>query len=97
MRSTRSKLPPRFDDFEVDLSLVASVSNDEPLTFKEAISGPNAQQWRDATQSEYDSMLKNRVWKLVDRPPNEKIVKCKWVFKTKYNASGKLEKFKARP
>lgn len=97
VRSTRSKLPSRYDDYEVDCSLVTQdVTLDEPLTYEEAISGPNSEHWQSAMQSEYNSLIANNVWQLVNRPLNQNIVKCKWVFKTKFDADGKFSKFKAR-
>jgi hypothetical protein len=47
-------------------------------------------------REEYESLIKNGVWKLVDRPSNKNMVKCKWVYKVKRNASGDFAKFKAR-
>ncbi|KAI8440646.1 hypothetical protein MSG28_001855 [Choristoneura fumiferana] len=97
VRSSRGKLPQRYDDFDVDFSLAAqNFLLEEPLTFEEAMSSQNAQQWQTAMQSEYDSLISNKVWQLVDRPPRENVVKCKWVYKIKYNAAGELDKFKAR-
>jgi hypothetical protein len=36
------------------------------------------------------------AWKIVDRPPDRKVVGSKWVFKVKYTPSGHIDKFKAR-
>ena len=33
---------------------------------------------------EYNSLQKNDTWELVNLPPGRKLVKCKWVFKTKF-------------
>ena len=52
--------------------------------------------WYDAVQSKYDSLLKNNTWSLVDLPPGQKPVECKWVFTVKKNMNGNIEKFKAR-
>jgi len=40
--------------------------------------------------------MKNGTWKLVDLPPGKKVIRCKWVFKTKYKADGTLDKHKAQ-
>jgi hypothetical protein len=102
VRSTRSQPPKRYVDYTSDYSLVASnVSNDNPnvsvpLSYKEAINGPLCREWSAAMKSEYDSLMGNKVWTLVDRPQNCNIVKSKWVFKIKHDASGNFEKFKAR-
>ena len=35
-------------------------------------------------KEEFISLHKNNTWELVDLPPGRKLVKCKWVFKTKF-------------
>eukprot|EP00253_Pinus_taeda_P026038 PITA_26038 len=47
-------------------------------------------------QKEYDSLIKNGTWKLVDPPFGTKPMGCKWVYKNKYKADGSLDKHKAR-
>ncbi|KZV41734.1 retrovirus-related Pol polyprotein from transposon TNT 1-94 [Dorcoceras hygrometricum] len=39
---------------------------------------------------------KNKTWELVDRPKNRKIIGVKWVYRTKLNADGSINKFKSR-
>ena len=48
-----------------------------------------------AMTSEYDSLMKNKTWDLVDLPTRSTIG-CKWVFTTKYRPDGTIEKRKAR-
>jgi len=43
-----------------------------------------------------DSMARNKVWELVDLPPQRKSIGNKWVFKIKHRADGSIYKFKAR-
>eukprot|EP00253_Pinus_taeda_P033219 PITA_33219 len=47
-------------------------------------------------QKEYDALIKNDTWKLVDPPFGTKPSGCKWVYKTKYKADGSLDKHKSR-
>ena len=42
------------------------------------------------------SMANNGVWDLVEMPEKFKPIGCKWVFKTKKDVKGKIERFKAR-
>ena len=42
------------------------------------------------------SMDQNCIWDLVELPNNCRKVKCKWIFRTKRDAKGKIEQFKAR-
>jgi hypothetical protein len=41
-------------------------------------------------------MNTNKVWDLEEIPKGAKIVGCKWVYKTKYDSKGNVERFKAR-
>lgn len=45
---------------------------------------------------EYDSLIKNSTWDLVERPTSKKILSNKWVFKLKRNQDGSINKYKAR-
>ena len=45
---------------------------------------------------EYQSLMKNNTWELVDLPPSKKAISCKWIFKTKYKVDGSIDKNKAR-
>ena len=45
---------------------------------------------------EINSMHMNGVWDLVELPHGCKPVGCKWVFKTKRDSNGKVERYKAR-
>eukprot|EP00253_Pinus_taeda_P004102 PITA_04102 len=47
-------------------------------------------------QKEYDALIKNNTWKLVDPPFGTKPIGCKWVYKNKYKVDGSLDKHKAR-
>eukprot|EP00253_Pinus_taeda_P035902 PITA_35902 len=47
-------------------------------------------------QKEYDALIKNDTWKLVDPPLGTKPIDCKWVYKNKYKTDGSLHKHKAR-
>lgn len=39
---------------------------------------------------------KNKTWRLVDIPPNSKLVRNEWVFKLKCDQEGNIERYKAR-
>ena len=45
---------------------------------------------------EMTSMPQNKVWSLVDFPDGYRPIRCKWVFKTKHNAKGHVERYRAR-
>ena len=54
------------------------------------------EEWTKAIDSELRSLAQHGVWDLVEMPQNRKLVGCKWVFKIKTNAEGKIERYKAR-
>ena len=68
----------------------------DPQTFKEAMSSPKASYWKEAINSEIESILQNHTWELVDLPPGTKTLGCKWIFKKKMKANGSIDKYKAR-
>ncbi|KAJ9558313.1 hypothetical protein OSB04_012927 [Centaurea solstitialis] len=49
-------------------------SADEPSNYKEAMAGPEAAKWKEAMESEIQSMYNNHVWELVDHTPGRKTV-----------------------
>ena len=52
--------------------------------------------WKDAMKEELFMIEKNKTWELVDRPQERKVIGVKWVFRTKLNADGSVNKYKAR-
>lgn len=59
---------------------------DEPITVKEALSGPEAKQT--AMKDEYQSLFNNKCFTLADLPKGAKPVETKWVFKKKRGLNG---------
>ena len=47
-------------------------------------------------QKEYDALIKNGTWRLVDPPIGIKPIACKWVYKIKCKIDGSLDKHRAR-
>ncbi|WCJ31679.1 Retrovirus-related Pol polyprotein from transposon TNT 1-94 [Euphorbia peplus] len=72
------------------------VDNDEPRNYKEAINSPDSAKWKQAMQSEMDSMYENKVWTLVDSSEDMRYVGCRWIFKKKRDMDGKVVTYKAR-
>ena len=68
----------------------------EPKSYNEAIRSPHAENWRKAMQAEYESLMDNNTWTLVDEPEDQHVLPGKWVYKVKYRANGQVEKLKAR-
>ncbi len=68
----------------------------DPLTTKEALSRSDAIHWHRAMEEELASLHENKTWELVELPRERRAIPCKWVFKTKRNADGSIERYKAR-
>jgi Reverse transcriptase (RNA-dependent DNA polymerase) len=47
-------------------------------------------------QNELKALETNHTWDLVPLPKGKKPVRCKWVYKIKYNSDGTIERYKAR-
>ncbi|KAL6327870.1 hypothetical protein AAG906_026549 [Vitis piasezkii] len=97
-RSQRVRRPAISDDYMVYLQEHEYDSYDafDPVTYQEAIHCPQFISWKEAMDDEMNSMYMNGVWDLVELPHGYKPVGCKWVFKTKRDSSGKIERYKAR-
>nr|KYP56954.1 Retrovirus-related Pol polyprotein from transposon TNT 1-94 [Cajanus cajan] len=65
----------------------------DPQSFKEACTN---QQWREAMDAEMKAIERNHTWELVNPPEGVTPIGVKWIFKTKFNESGHIEKYKAR-
>jgi transposase InsO family protein len=65
----------------------------DPQTYGEA---KGQHEWEQAMENEYDSLIKNKTWELVDLPKGKNVVNNKWVYKTKFKSDGSIEKHKAR-
>ena len=78
----------------VDTAFLDEVQTEEPKSIEEALKD---QEWKEAADSEYQSLMENETWKLVKLPTGRKPVGCKWIFKTKHTSDGKVERYKARP
>lgn len=68
----------------------------DPETLHEALSAPDKEEWKAAIQSELDSLKASNTWELVPRPKDRKVIKCKWVFRKKYDENGHIQRHKVR-
>jgi hypothetical protein len=73
--------------------MVSRISESKPSTFEEVA---DQQVWKDVMVEEYNSIMKNDVWKVVLRPEGKSVVTSKWLYKIKHVANGSIEKYKAR-
>lgn len=72
------------------------VRTDEPLTFQQAISGPDADEWKEAISRELEALNGNGTWEVTRRPERRSPIDSKWVFKVEPARLGQKKRFKAR-
>jgi hypothetical protein len=106
-RSGRRKCPPvkygidEYADHVTDETEVQHVAYNvcqipEPTTIEEAFKSRYANEWKQATDAEYQALIDNKTWELVKLPAGCKPIGCKWIFKVKHGTDGKVERFKSR-
>jgi hypothetical protein len=49
-----------------------AIDETEPTTYEEAINGSESTAWKHAMQEEFDSLIKNQTWQLIELPPRSK-------------------------
>lgn len=64
-----------------------------PKSHKIAIQDPL---WFKSMKEEFDALIKNKTWDLVPRPSHANVVTGKWLYRHKYDADGKLTRYKSR-
>jgi len=79
-------------EYEDDIGL----TEDDPINFCQAMCSSNSKKWIDAMKDEMKSMKDSEVWDLVELPEGVKPIGCKWIFKTKKDSKGNIERYKAR-
>ena len=96
-RSIRERRLVILDDYiiylqehEFDMGL-----EDDPISFSQTKQCINSKNWIDAIKDEMKSMEDNDVWDLVELPKGVKPIGCKWIFKTKRDSKGNVERYKA--
>ena len=67
-----------------------------PQSYQEAVDSPDAHHWIAAMVTEMLACHEAGTWTIDDLPRGRKTVKQRWVFSTKENADGTIERYKAR-
>ncbi|CAI7862390.1 unnamed protein product [Closterium sp. NIES-53] len=68
----------------------------EPKTLAEALSGLDAEKWKQTVKEEYDSLLENETWELCELPPGKKAISSKLIFRHKNGPDVELTRYKSR-
>ena len=94
-RTKRSAIPSDYVVYLQESDYNIGAEND-PESFSQAMSCKESELWYNAMKDEMSSMKCNDVWDLVELPNGAKTIGCKWVFKTKKDSLGNIERYKAR-
>lgn len=91
-----SRLRPRNDGQQKFYGNLSTIEQqDDPKSYKETLDREDSDHWKMAMLDEINSLKKNQVYKVVERP-KENIVTSRWVFVTKRNPNGDINRYKAR-
>lgn len=76
-------------DFVVyPLTSAADIEVDEPQTYAEAKKSKDWEKWNASMGEENDSLDKNDMWDIVDRPLRHRVIGCRWIYKYKEGIPG---------
>ncbi|KRX69779.1 Retrovirus-related Pol polyprotein from transposon TNT 1-94 [Trichinella sp. T6] len=60
---------------------VASIAvMNDPKSVAEALSCHESKEWFEAMKREYEALVKNNTWEIVNRPQRQKVITCQWGF-----------------
>jgi Reverse transcriptase (RNA-dependent DNA polymerase) len=69
---------------------------DDPVTLRQGLESVNSHKWIKDMDEEIKSMYDNKVWGIIPLSEGVKVIGCKWIFKTKKDSEGNMERYKAR-
>ena len=69
-------------------------NNEDPITYMDAMQRSDFDKWLEAMKSEIESMKINDIWTFINPLEGVKSIGCKWIFKRKRGADGKIETYK---
>ena len=81
-RSVRERKPPVY--YHDEYAGITSAKHttlfvtevEEPAMLKKALESDHAENWKGAADSEYQSLIENETWELVELPPGRKAITC---------------------
>ncbi|RDX84611.1 hypothetical protein CR513_34313, partial [Mucuna pruriens] len=96
-RSIRERRHAILDDYIVFLQEhedVIGLTEDDPIKFCQAMQSSNSKKWINAMKDGMKSMQENDIWNLIELPKGVKPIGFKWIFKTKKDSKGNIERCK---
>ncbi|KAL0300270.1 UNVERIFIED_CONTAM: Retrovirus-related Pol polyprotein from transposon RE1 [Sesamum angustifolium] len=92
-KEIEEETPPRRTKLLSDIYETCNFIMLEPENFETAV---KHKVWVQAMEEEIKMIEKNNTWELADRPKDKEVIGVKWIYKTKLNADGSIQKHKAR-
>lgn len=83
-----TQVAPDFQHFVANLT-----HNYDPIHFKVVV---KQEHWIKTMNLELEALEQNGTWEVTELPPNKTAIACKWIYKSKYNPDGTLERHKSR-
>ena len=87
----KNHILPQSEDEHANVALLEG-----PSTIREAMQCEDANKWEQAMDEEYKSLMANGTWELTPTPKTRRPIGCKWVFRAKKDATGRVVHYKAR-
>ena len=84
-------LAPVRHKFQAFLSAITNTI--DPISFSEAAQDGR---WCASMNEELEALERNHTWAITTLPEGKKAIGCKWLYRTKYNSNGTINKYKAR-
>ena len=92
-----ARIARRLEDQLAETEFANVATLQDPRTIQEAMARDDADHWRQAIDEELNQLEQQETWSIVPIDKKKKnIISMKWVFKTKRNQNGDVERFKAR-
>ncbi|CAL9245770.1 unnamed protein product [Arabidopsis halleri] len=92
--ATRSRSGIVKPNKKYSLAVTLANSDLEPRTVTQALKD---ERWRNSMSDEFNAQVENHTWDLIPPPPaSVNIIGCKWIFRTKFNSDGSINRFKSR-
>nr|CCA26410.1 PREDICTED: similar to copiatype polyprotein putative [Albugo laibachii Nc14] len=74
----------------------ANAAIESHSAYERALESGEAFHWKNAIGSDIKSLDDKKTWNIIDRPKEQKLIGCKWVFAVKRDKNGKLQRYKAQ-
>ena len=92
-RVNAGKPPERYGEWEFNCNAAYAI---DPLNWEEAMTSNESENWREAGEREYQSLINHDTWDLVPLPRGKKLIGSRMIFRVNYDEHGQIERYKAR-